>query len=87
MQALMDMLAQRGPGLWLKTGEHLVLTGSSIGIAVLIGLPLGILIRRRPALRHGVLSVSGVVQTIPSLALLAFMLPCWGSVRRRPSSR
>jgi len=46
--------------------------------AVLIGLPIGIAVSRRPALATVTLSGAGVLQTIPSLALLAFMLPLFG---------
>lgn len=55
-----------------------MLTGVSIGVAVVIGVPLGILITRQPVLRNLILSLAGIVQTIPSLALLAFFLPFMG---------
>ncbi len=57
------------------TGEHLLLVGPSLLAAVLVGVPLGVLAARRPALGQGVLGVAGVLQTIPSLALLLFMIP------------
>ena len=71
-------VVQRFPELVTKLGEHLVLTGVSTGVAVMIGLPLGIWITRSPIVRGGVLAVTGIVQTIPSLALLAFLLPFLG---------
>lgn len=61
-----------------RTLEHLVLTGVSLAAAVLIGLPLGIIAGRRPRFARVVLAVTGVVQTIPSLALLVFMIPLLG---------
>lgn len=60
------------------TAQQLALTGASLAAAVLIGLPLGILCARRPALARLVLGAAGVVQTIPSLALLVFMIPLLG---------
>ena len=75
---LIDFLVDKAPDLWLKTVEHLMLTGISIGVAVVIGVPLGILILRQSHLRGIVLSLTGIVQTIPSLALLAFFLPLLG---------
>jgi osmoprotectant transport system permease protein len=55
--------------------EHLWLVGISMLLAVSIGLPLGILVTRRPAFRKGILGASTIVQTIPSLALFGFLLP------------
>ncbi|MBN1557844.1 MAG: ABC transporter permease [Lentisphaerae bacterium] len=60
--------------LLVKTLQHLMLTGCAAGAAVLIGVPLGILIARRRALRGFVLGVSGVVQTVPSVAMLALLM-------------
>jgi len=77
-QALGAFLAQKAPELWAKTLEHLMLTGTSTGIAVLMGIPLGIWIKRCAPLRGPVLGATGIVQTIPSLALLAFLLPFLG---------
>jgi osmoprotectant transport system permease protein len=57
------------------TLEHLWLVAVSTVLAVLIGIPLGILITRRPALNKPVLGFANVIQTIPSLALFGFLLP------------
>ena len=57
------------------TAEHLWLVGASIALAVLIGIPLGILITRWPVLRKPVLGGANIIQTIPSLALFGFLLP------------
>ena len=56
------------------TFEHLWLVGISMLLAVSIGMPLGILVTRRPAFGKAVLGASMVVQTIPSLALFGFLL-------------
>jgi osmoprotectant transport system permease protein len=57
------------------TFEHLWLVGISTLIAVLIGVPLGILITRWPAFNKPILGGANVIQTIPSLALFGFLLP------------
>src|SRR5947209_12153473 len=57
------------------TWEHISLVGISMLIAVLIGIPLGILITRWPALNKPILGGANVIQTIPSLALFGFLLP------------
>jgi osmoprotectant transport system permease protein len=57
------------------TLEHLWLVGTSTLLAVLIGIPLGILITRWPALNKPVLGGANIIQTIPSLALFGFLLP------------
>ena len=57
------------------TAEHLWLVGASILLAVLVGIPLGILITRWPVLGKPVLGGANIIQTIPSLALFGFLLP------------
>jgi osmoprotectant transport system permease protein len=57
------------------TLEHIWLVGISTLLAVAIGMPLGILLTRCPALRQPVLGSANVIQTIPSLALFGFLLP------------
>jgi osmoprotectant transport system permease protein len=57
------------------TLEHLWLVGASIFLAVLIGIPLGILITRWPVLDKPILGSANIIQTIPSLALFGFLLP------------
>jgi osmoprotectant transport system permease protein len=55
--------------------EHLFLVGVSTGIAILIGVPLGIALTRRPALSKPILGFANVMQTVPSLALFGFLIP------------
>ena len=57
------------------TGEHLLLVVISTALAVLVGVPLGIALARRPRLARPVLGFAGVVQTIPSLALFGLLIP------------
>jgi osmoprotectant transport system permease protein len=57
------------------TGRHLELTGISLLLSIIIGLPLGIAASRGGSLGQGILGVVGMIQTIPSLALLALLVP------------
>ena len=57
------------------TLEHLWMVAIATLFAIAIGIPLGILITRRPALRKPVIAAANIVQTIPSLALFGFLLP------------
>ena len=57
------------------TLEHLWMVAISTLLAVLVGIPLGILITRLPALNKPVLGGANIIQTIPSLALFGFLLP------------
>src|SRR5439155_16456357 len=61
--------------IFTLTVEHFYLVGVSVALAVLIGIPLGILIARRPGWNKPVLGSANVIQTIPSLALFGFLLP------------
>ncbi len=63
---------------WQYTMQQLLLSGVSLAAAVLIALPLGILSARRPGLARIVLGGAGIIQTVPSLALLVFMIPVLG---------
>lgn len=59
---------------WSAVTTHLVVAGTSLGIAIAIGLPLGVLSARVGWLRAVVLGVVGVIQTVPSLALLGLLV-------------
>lgn len=56
-------------------GAHVVLSAAALALGVLIGVPLAVSASRRAGLRGVVLTAAGVVQTIPSLALLALFFP------------
>ena len=66
-----------GRGLDL-TLQHLQLSGLAVLLAILLAVPLGIAASRLPLLRRLSLGAAGVIQTVPSLALLAFMIPLPG---------
>ncbi|MFL5320278.1 MAG: glycine betaine ABC transporter substrate-binding protein [Myxococcaceae bacterium] len=64
--------------LWRRTREHLALVGVSLFAAIAVAIPLGVVAARRRRLGSVLTSGAGVVQTIPSLALLVFMIPLLG---------
>lgn len=71
-------LQQDSSALGRRLFEHLTLTLAAVLLAALIAIPLGILITKRPRLAQLSLGLAGVLQTVPSLALLAFMIPIFG---------
>lgn len=70
----MNLLSQLGE----KLLEHIYLSFSATLMAIVISIPLGIWMARQPRVRGGVLGVTNIFQTIPSLALLAFLIPFLG---------
>ncbi|QNI35930.1 ABC transporter permease [Edaphobacter albus] len=72
---MMQFLNQYGWEIGRLTFEHLWLTFSAMLFAVAIGLPLGILLTRRPRLAKPVIGFANVIQTVPSLALFGLLLP------------
>ncbi|MBA5639621.1 ABC transporter permease subunit [Duganella sp. LX20W] len=64
--------------LWLLTRQHITLVLIAVGLACLVGIPLGVLAAYVPRLRQVVLALVGVLQTVPSLALLALLIPLLG---------
>lgn len=72
---LIEFFARNTRELLTLTFEHLFLVFVSTGIAILIGVPLGILLTRRPGLSKPVLGFANIMQTVPSLALFGFLIP------------
>lgn len=60
--------------------QHLVLTLASLAVAICIGVPLGVVAMRGRVLGQIILGVTGLIQTIPSLALLALLIAAMGSL-------
>ncbi len=73
--SLPDFFIAHKREVFTLTGEHLWLVGISMLLAVAIGVPLGILLSRRPGWKSLVLGGSNIMQTIPSLALFGLLLP------------
>ena len=77
-QTLWAFMRQQSDKLLMQTLQHVGLTFISLIIAVVIGLPLGIWITRKRYFSGIVLGTAGILQTIPSIALLGFMIPLLG---------
>ena len=74
-----------GPDFWRLTGEHLVLVFVSLAASIAVGIPMGILSNKVPAMTQVVLGTVGVIQTIPSLALFAFLIALLGTIGTVPA--
>jgi osmoprotectant transport system permease protein len=70
-----DFFSRHGSEILQGTLEHIWLVGATMLLAIAIGVPLGILVARRPWLSKPILGSANVAETIPSLALLGFLLP------------
>ncbi len=73
---------QAGTSMWtdLRTNtlRHLQLTGIALGLAIVLGLGISLLVYRHPGVSSGIIYFCGLLQTIPSIALLALMIPLFG---------
>ncbi len=69
-----------GPDLSKLTLQHVLLVVASLALACLVGIPLGVMAAMAPRLRQTVLAIVGVLQTVPSLALLAMLIPLFGMI-------
>jgi osmoprotectant transport system substrate-binding protein/osmoprotectant transport system permease protein len=74
--------ADRGPGFWQRllrrTVEHLQLVSVSLLAAIVVAIPLGVMASRQPRVGQLIIGTVAAIYTIPSLALLVFMLPVLG---------
>jgi len=68
----------RAVRVWQRTREHLAMVGISLGLAVIVAIPLGIVAFYRRAVGRVVFAVADVLQTLPALALLVFLIPWLG---------
>ncbi len=76
----MSNLADRFAELPDLLAGHLLLSVSALVIGIAVSVPLGIAATRRPRLRGAALAVAGLIQTVPSMALLALMVPLLGGM-------
>ena len=72
--------ALAAPDFGRLLAEHLGLVFGSLALAALVGVPLGLLAAKRSWLAQPVLVLTGLMQTVPSLALLAFLIPVTGTI-------
>ncbi len=77
-QSFWQFIMEQHEKLLTQIVQHLGLTFLSLLLAIVIGVPLGIFISRKRKLSTPVLGLAGVLQTIPSIALLGFMIPEFG---------
>ncbi len=77
-QTLWQFMMQQSGKLLEQTMAHIGLTFISLFLSVIIGVPLGIWIARKQKWSGAVLGLAGILQTIPSIALLGFMIPLLG---------
>lgn len=68
-------LLQNRTEVVVRTLEHIQLVAAAMAIALIVGLPVGVALVRRRALRQWVFGAANIVQTIPSLALFGFLIP------------
>ena len=74
-----------GPDLPRLTAQHLLLVCSSLMLSIFVGIPLGIWAQRAPQAGRWILPVIGLLQTVPSLALLAFLIAALGQIGALPA--
>ncbi|WP_126651530.1 ABC transporter permease/substrate-binding protein [Chryseobacterium aureum] len=77
-QSFWQFITEQHEKLLVQVVQHLGLTFLSLFLAIIVGVPLGILIARKRKLSGSVLGIAGILQTIPSIALLGFMIPVFG---------
>jgi len=75
---MINFFNEHGSDLLIKTWEHLYISLAAAILGVIVAVPLGILLARIPNLADRIISLVGILQTIPSLAILAFFIPLVG---------
>ena len=78
MDHFLQFFSQYGTELLYKTWEHLYISLISVGLGILIAIPLGIALTRVPKVANFVMGLLGIIQTVPSFAILAFFIPLLG---------
>ncbi|WP_106765912.1 ABC transporter permease [Paenibacillus faecalis] len=78
METLRTFFAEYGDQLLFKTWEHLYISLISISLGILVAVPLGIALTRIPKVADKFISFVGIIQTFPTLAILAFFIPLLG---------
>lgn len=77
-QLFIETVVNRWPMILNSLGQHMNLTLISLGLAIFTAVPLGIFLTRHRKLADVIIGIAAVFQTIPSLALLGFMIPLLG---------
>ena len=87
MSSLLDLAWSERRALLAATAAHLDLVVEALALAVALGVPLGILATRSRAAERAVVGLANVLQTVPSLALLGFLLSVFGGQIGKPPAR
>jgi osmoprotectant transport system permease protein len=74
-----------GPDFWRLTREHVLLVAVSLAAAIAVAIPLGVAAAKLPATAQAILGALGIIQTIPSLALFAFLIALVGTIGAGPA--
>lgn len=75
---MISFLNEYGSDLLLKTWEQLYISLISLGLGIIVAVPLGLVLTRFPRTAKVTISICSMLQTVPSLALLALMIPIFG---------
>lgn len=78
MNAIMEFFSEYGGQLVVKTGEHLFISFTALVLGIIVAVPLGIWLANRKRFASFIIGIASVVQTFPSLAILAFFIPLLG---------
>ena len=85
LNAWIEFVSERQAALWLRTGEHLMLAGTSTIVATAIGIALGILGFKNEKIRGPLMATVGILQTVPSLAMLVFLMAIYHRIGIMPA--
>lgn len=81
---MINFLLENSGEILSKSMEHLLIATISLGLGILVAVPLGILLNRSKRAAKIVMAIASVLQTVPSFALLALMIPLFG-VGKKPA--
>ncbi|WP_413526519.1 ABC transporter permease [Latilactobacillus curvatus] len=75
---MLTFLTEHGSDLLIKTWEQLYISAIALVLGIMVAVPLGIALTRFPKTAKVVIAIASMLQTVPSLALLALMIPLFG---------
>ncbi len=75
---MFEYIAKNWSVILSRTGEHVFLAFTAVALACIVGVPLGMLITKNKRLANTIISVANVLQTVPSLAMFALLIPLVG---------
>ncbi len=84
MEPMIEYILSHSDEILQRTGQHISLSFTAVGLACLVGIPTGFLIVNHKKAATVVMTIANIIQTIPSLALFAFAMPLFG-IGTRPA--